>query len=284
MSFITYNAFATAVKAIVFPEGEAENLQTTHNSYIEDALIDLQTYVPCLRDNNVDFKTKEDFQEWCNTDFTFVQRGQIHAVYAFKPGKQCRKLYYNPKSAPWIDSWMQKQSCVACPPQTDPDNPALDPMCQTVSDADTYCDSVEDLEDDRIFKCRSRYYSLVAGDKLILAPRFPCGYTIAIHWEGIKRKYSGLEPVPGDTELVTAVVKWVQAQRALYLDRDGPIYDRIMHPKLGDYTIARANMIERCTRERRVQERHQALDGFDVLQPFFYDPLPTIDTNDAYDY
>lgn len=284
MSFISYNAFAATVRAIAFPEGEAENLVQTHDNYIQGGLIDLQTYVACLRDNNVDFKTKADFREWCNTDFTYVNRGQIHAVYAFKPGKQCRKLYYNPKSVSWIDSWMQKQSCVRCSPQTTPDNPGLDPMCETVSDADEYCDTVEDLEDDRCFRARGRFYSLAAGSKLILAPRFPCGYTIAIHWEGIKRKYSGMEPVPGDTELVNAVYKWVQAQVALYLDKDGALHDRIMHPKYGDYTVARANMIELCTRERRVQERHQALNSFDVLQPFFYDPLPEVDTDDDYDY
>lgn len=282
MSFISFNQFVTNVKAVVFPEGEAENLQTTHSTYIQDALIDLQTFVPCLRDNNVDFKTKEDFQEWCNTDFTFVQRGALHAVYAFKPSKQCKKLYYDPKSQAWIDSWMQKQACVVCGEVED--NPSLSPDCQVLSDADTYCDSVEDLENDATFKCRRRYYTMAAGDKLILAPRFPCGYTVAIHWEGIKRKYSGLEPITDDTELLTAVCKYVQAQVALYLDRDGPIYDRIMHPRHGEYPIARANMIERCTMSRRLQERHQALNSFDVLQPFFYDPLPAVDTNDAYSY
>lgn len=274
MSFIPYNEFKDLVKAIVFPEGEAENLFTTHDSYIQDALIDLQTFVPCLRDNNVDFYDKTDFQEWCNTDFTYIPRGVVHAVYAFLPGKQCKKLFYDPKSVAWVDSWMQKQRCVTCPDQDDPDSPARGPLCETMSIADSYCDSVDDAENDTIFKGSRRYYSIASGDKLILAPRFPCGYKIAVHWEGLKRKYDGTEPVPEDTELVIAVAKYVQAQIALFLDRDTQIYDRIMHPKLGEYTLARANMIHRCTKERRIQERHQALDGFDVLQPFFYDPLP----------
>lgn len=274
MSFIPYSEFKTNVKAIVFPDGEAEELVATHDSYIKDALINLQTYVPCLRDNNVDFYGKDEFQEWCNTDFAYIQRGVIHAVYAFKPDKRCKKIFYEPKSTSFVDSWMQKQSCVTCNDEESPSSPARSPLCNVVSDADSYCDDVDNEESDCRFKSGKRYYAISTNDKLILAPRFPCGYTVAVHWEGVKRKWADTDPVPDDVDLQVAVAKYMMAQRAIFLDRDTNIYDRIMHPKLGEFTISRADLIHRCTRERRIQERHQALDGMDVLQPFFYDPLP----------
>lgn len=274
MAFTTYSEFAEAVKDITFPEGEAENLATTYDSYIQDALINLQTFVPCLRDNQFNFYQKDDFKEWCGTDFTYVPRGVVHAVYAFKPSKQCKKLFYEAVSTSFMDNLIQQSRCVACPDQEDPDSPLYGPMCNEISDADSYCEDVDDEENDCRFKSSRRYYAIGPNQKLILFPRFPCGYQVAVHWEGVKRSWEDQDPVTDDTELKIAVSKYVQAQVSLFLDRDTPIYDRIMHPKNGDFAISRADMIHRCTRERRIQDRHQALGGMDVLQPFLYDPLP----------
>lgn len=279
MPFITYSAFRTAVRAIAFPEGAAENLDTTIDSYIQDALINLQTFVPCLRDNHVDFYDKSEFQEWCGTDFTYISRGVIHAVYAFKPGWDCRKFHYDHKSISFIGEWMDAQRCVKCSDQTTPTDITASPLCNELVTGDVACDDYYDNADesDCVFKSTRRYYGLGPTEKLYLAPRFPCLYKIAVHWEGIKRSWDDTDPVPDDTELKTAVAKYTLAQSAIYLDRDTNIYDRIMHPRAGEFNLARADMIHRCTRERRIQERHQAIDGMDVLQPFFFDLLPEYD-------
>lgn len=281
MSYIPYSEFLTRVRAIVFPDGEAENLQTTHDAYVKDALINLQTFVPCLRDNHVDFYGKEDFQEWCNADFTYIERGTVVAVYAFKISKRCKKLFYDQKSMSFIDQWMQRQRCVTCSDDEDETDVTRSPACNTVSDADSYCEDNED-ESDCIFKGSRRFYGIGPNQKLFLAPRFPCGYKIAVHWEGIKRKWEDSDPVPDDMDLIMAVARYVQAQRSLYLDRDTPIYDRIMHPVNGEFTVARADMIHRCTRERRIRNRQESLDGFDVINPFVYDALPEDEDDFAY--
>ena len=278
ISTIPYSEFLTTVKAIIFPDGEAENLVTTHNAYIQDALINLQTYVPCLKGNHVDFYDKEDFREWCGLDFVHLNRGVVHAVYAFNPTeRRCRKYFYNPKSTAYVDQWIAQQSCTTCSEQTTPDSPLRSPDCDTISDADSYCDEVDNEENANCWKRTRKYYSVGPDSKLYLMPRFPCGYKIAVHWEGIKRKWSANDPLPDDMDLVNAVVKYVMAQRALYLDSDTNRFDRIMAPRVGEFTLARADMIHRCTQERRVQERHQSINSFDVLQPFFYDPLPEPD-------
>jgi hypothetical protein len=273
VSYIPYSEFKERVKGIVFPDGEAENLQDTHDAYIKDALINLQTFVPCLKENHVDFYDKEDFQEWCNADFTYIERGVVHAVYAFKISKRCRKLYYDQKSMQFIDNWMQRQSCVTCSDADDETDVTRSPACNTMSDADTYCEDNAD-ESDCLFKGSRRFYGIGPNHKLFLAPRFPCGYRIAVHWEGLKRSWEEADPVPDEMDLIIAVAKYVQAQRALFLDRDMPLYDRIMHPRNGEFTIARADMIHRCNKERRIQNRVAAVDGFDVLQGVLFDALP----------
>lgn len=284
MAFIPYSEFRTAVRAIAFPEGSAENLDTTHDNYIQDALINLQTFVPCLRDNHVDFYDKQNFQEWCGTDFNYIQRGVVHAVYAFKPARECRKYHFNQKSTSFIGEWMDQQRCVQCSDQ----DPALDitrsPLCNEMVNADVACDDYYDNADesDCLFKSSQRYYGIGPNNKLYLAPRIPCEYKVAVHWEGIKRSWADNDPVPDDTELKSAVAKYVLSQVALFLDKDPQLYDRIMHPKLGEFNLARADMIHRCSRERRIQDRHQSLNSFDVLQPFFFDPLPEAEDLFAY--
>jgi hypothetical protein len=276
LSFIPFSEFATNVRSIVFPEGEAENLVAAHNSYIKDALINLQTFVPCLRDNNVDFYHKEDMQEWCNVDIFTAQRGVIHAVYAFEPGTDCKKFFYDPKSTAFIDQWIDRQKCTSCGDSTDPDI-SRSPYCHDNVLASDICEDADYSqadESDCPWKNSNRYYAVGPNHKLYLAPRIPCDYVVAVHWEGQKRKWDDSDPVPDDDDLVVAVSKFVLAQRAIFLDHDTQLYDRIMHPLNGEFSLARADLIHRCNRERRIQARHQALSGFDVLQPFFYDPLP----------
>lgn len=286
MAYIPYSDFSDAVKLGAFPEaaGEATNLSTAYDNYIQDALINLQTFVPCLRDNHVDFYDKSDFQEWCGTDFNYIERGVVHAVYAFKPGKECRKFMFDQKSTSFIGEWMDAQRCVKCSDQTEATDITRSPLCNEMVNADVACDDYYDNADesDCVFKSSRRYYGIGPNNKLYLAPRIPCGYKVAVHWEGIKRTWSGTDPVPDDAELKIAVVKYVLAQAALFLDKDTQLYDRIMHPKLGEFNLARADMIHRCSRERRIQARHQALDGIDVLQPFFFDPLPEAEDLFAY--
>lgn len=264
----------------MFPDGEAENLVNTHNSYIKDALINLQTYVPCLRDNNVDFYGKDTMQEWCNIDIFTGQRGSIHAVYAFKPGTDCRKFYYDPKSTAFIDQWIEKQRCTNCSDSDDSDA-SRSPACNTRADAEEICNDPESaqygddgVESDCGWKKSNRYYAIGPNGKTFLAPRIPCGYVVAVHWEGVKTRWSDSDPVLEDDAVTIAVAKFVQAQRAIFLDHDSQLYDRIMNPVMGEYSLARADLIHRCNRERRIANRHQALNSFDVLQPFFYDPLP----------
>lgn len=275
MSFITYDEFLYNVRRSAFPDGEAEEMVTTHNAYIQDALINLQTFVPCLADNNVEFYSKADLQEWCNVDFVTVPRGEVAVVYAFKPDKVCRKLFFIPKSLGFINCWIDEQRCVTCGDQDEPDDISRSPLCNDMVYGDYACgdDGTNVDESDCAFKNSRRYFAVGPNNSLMVAPRLPCGYSLAVHWMGIKYKYESTDPLPDDIDLQQTVVKQLLAQRALFQDHDPALYDRIMHPINGEFTVARSQMIHRCTRERRIKNRLDCVGGFDVVSPFF-DPLP----------
>lgn len=286
MSYITYEVFKERVKEIVFPEGEAENLVSTHNSYIVEALINLQTNIPCLRENNVDVYTKEDVREQCNADFVTGPRGVIQAVYAFLPGSDCARYFYDARNQAFVDCWMAKQSCVTCNDQTDDDEPSItrSPECHTEMAGDTACASPyeEADEDDSTFQGSKRYYAIGPNQKLILAPRFPCGYKVVVHWEGVKRSYDESDVLPDDMDLITTVAKFVEGQKALRLDKDRELYERLMHPVVGEFTVAKAAMVVRCNRERRTPDQRQCFDGFGVVSALSYDPMGGSVDNFAY--
>lgn len=273
ITYITYEEFKARVKAIVFPEGEAENLVGTHNSYIDEALINLQTHVACLRENNVDIISKEDVREQCNADFINGPRGVIQSVYAFLPGTECRRYFYDPKSPAFIDCWMARQSCTTCGTQSDDGSPSIarSPECHTEMAGDTSCyDPYEQAsENDAGFKIADKFYAAGPNNRMIFAPRFPCGYKMAVHYEGIKRVFSDADPLPDDMDLITTVAKYVECQRAGRLDKDQSLYATL----LNEFNKARAGMIVRCVRERRVPDKHQCNDNFDVTGAFQYDPM-----------
>lgn len=280
MSFITYDEFATRVRAVAFPEGEAENRVAVHDSYIKEALVNLQTFVPCLRDNNVNFYEKSDVQEWCNADFLTIPRGVIHAVYAFDPDRYCRRYFYDARTIDFINCWMESQKCVTCETESEDNDISENPNCNDLVYGNEPCEDETYAQNDEntcSFLNGPRYYAKSPLQKLYLAPRFPCGYRIAVHWEGIKQSYDGTEPLPDDEDLISAVAKYVLGQFALFADRDTTLYDRIMDKRLGEFTTARADLIHRCTRERRIQARRECMSGFDVLSPFVTDPFQTAD-------
>lgn len=271
---ITFAEFKERVKAIVFPEGEAENLVATHDSYIVEALISLQTTIPCLRNYNVTFLDKADVREQCSANFAQIERGIVTRVYAFLPGSDCKRYYYEPRNIGFIENWMKSARCVTCS-DSDTADISRSPSCNTQVDGDLACgeDYTNSDESDCGFKVSGRYFAVSSDNILAVAPRFPCGYKLAVHWTGIKRKYDDYDPIPDEGDLIAAVAKYVEGQRALRLDRDMALYERIMSQRGGDFSTIRADMIIRCKREMATPSSVEAIEGFNAVKPFIYNPL-----------
>jgi hypothetical protein len=219
IEYQTFLAFKNSVQPIVAPEDLGEELEDYFRDQVGNALCDLQTLIPWLRDFNVMFVTKTMVNEFCNASVFEGPTGKIAQVFAYKPGIDCKKFHYKRVSTAAIDCWTERQRCM-CPATTPPSSNVYDsPYCNYVLNGDTAClepylTSEEDeckfkslMEDDRIFAVSPNY-------QIHAAPRFPCGYVLVVQWQGIKRKWLDTDLVPVDQMVREAVVNYVESKIA----------------------------------------------------------------------
>src|SRR5882672_9519410 len=77
----TWLQFRTEIRQQLFPQGEAQSQVAAHDKYFLDAIIDLQTWVPCLQQNNTTvFAHCATFYNWGLTFIDSAPRGIIKRV------------------------------------------------------------------------------------------------------------------------------------------------------------------------------------------------------------
>ena len=220
IEFQSFSAFRTIVQNLVTPEDLAENLEDWFRDQVGNALADLQTLIPWIRTFNINGYTKTDVEEFCAASILDGPTGKITQLYAYKPGRECKKLYYKRVSTAAMDCWMERQRCVQCAITPPPTNIYDTPYCNYVvlgedACAPPYLSGEEDdcrfrgLDDDcRIFAVGPDY-------RVYAAPRFPCGYNLFLQWQGIRRKWQDSDLVPVDQQIREAVVNYVEHKDAL---------------------------------------------------------------------
>lgn len=225
LTFQTFATLLTNVKRNVFPEGIAEKVQIPYRSWVGVALSEIQTLVQWYQDFQVRFIQKGDVSEFCSTSVFQGPVGQIATLFAFKPGVDCKKFYYQRRAQTAVDCWMERQRCLC--PATVPPSPNIydSPYCNYVVDGDVACGSpyVTAEEDDLRFKRLGddqRIFSVDPRFQISCAPRFPCGYILAIQWSGVNRKWENGDLVQEDNLLQDAVEKFVQ-HRNFMLENQG---------------------------------------------------------------
>lgn len=272
MSLIAYSEFENRVRKNVFPDVdndgteshlEPSNLRFPHRTYIQNALIQAQTYVECLRENNVETYTLTDATVNCGVAiFDLPDHARLGAVYAYKPAKGCTRQHYTQRSVNKVMCFVDQFASCKCSDEND--------ICNAVRSGDAVCDNLalcddwdaDDGEDDRPWLCEEKIFAVGRGGKLYVAPRIPCGYRLAVHWEGIKYRYADDDLITDDPDLLDLVSTYVQAERARTFDRDMPLWTELIgkgpgrggrgasawHEKL-------AAMGHRCREERRIRTR-----------------------------
>jgi uncharacterized protein YjiK len=268
MSLIAYSEFVNRVRQQVWPDSdgahlEPANLAFPHSTYIQNALIQAQTYIECLRENNVEVYELDDATVNCGVAiFDLPEHARIGAVYAYKLELGCRRYHYTQKSVQKIMCFVDQYSECKCTEEND--------ICNAVRSGDAVCDNLASCddydpdvgEDATNWKCEDKIFAVGRGGKLYVAPRIPCGWRLAVHWEGIKYRYADTDLITDDPDLLDLVATYVQAERARTFDRDLPLYLELVgkgpsrrgapgsawHEKL-------AAAAHRCREERRIRKR-----------------------------
>lgn len=95
---MNFAEYYTQISTAVFPEGEAENLVNVHKLSVKDALIDLQTKIPCLRANHADYVGQSSTLFHCGASTFDTVDGNIERVYTSTLDGGC-----DPIEATYID-------------------------------------------------------------------------------------------------------------------------------------------------------------------------------------
>lgn len=214
MSAIEYQSFSDfheTLKDLIAPESLAEELQATFRNELANALADIQTIIPWTRGFNVNIYTKNDVQEFCAASVFSGPLGKITQLFAYKPGRDCKKLFYKRVSSAKIDCWIETQRCVQCTFDPPPPNIYDTPYCNYVIGGETACGQpyLSGTEDDCRFLSLGeddRMFAVGPDYKIYAAPRFPCGYYLLMQWQGIKRKWNDEDLVPVDQQFQECVI------------------------------------------------------------------------------
>ena len=91
---MTFAQYYAQISAAVFPEGEAENLIHVHKLAVKDAIIDLQTKIPCLRTENADYVGQSSTLFHCGASTFDAVDGNIERVYTTDLDGACSENVY----------------------------------------------------------------------------------------------------------------------------------------------------------------------------------------------
>lgn len=244
---MTFEEFSAAVRLNVWPEGEAENLATRHEAWIHDCLIDLQTKVPCERENHVDpYNGSRQFFQ-CGATVVEAPRGLIRRVWTETAEAGCERVFYDPVPFGQMECLTANRSMVACAadePYGYYDGPTRGSL---------YTGGYDDADK----PCRSGYgYVSLHEGFLYLFPYLQSDELAVVEWKGIKRDWEDADIVTSDRDVKQAVEYYLTGFGALWDDSDekrGKLFYEEDMEKPGLYQRAVMKLIWRCRQERRIE-------------------------------
>ena len=282
ITYTTFTDFCSRVRRVGFPDGVGENVVTAHTNWIKNALIKAQRYIACMRKIQVSFYYKDQVNDHCGVSTFQGPRGKINAVYAFKPNDPtasvgsededalCRKYFYKAVTPQHITNWSRLNDCRWRNPSTVDWQTGAE-VCYPYYDSDTD-------EDDCQWKYEEKFFARGQTGQIFMAPRFPCGYIVAVHWEGIRRKWESSDAVPDDEDLIDWAASYMQVEHMLRNDHDaGGLLAAMQMSERTKF----ADLMYWCNEERMMAAKMDATTGIDTgnLQEMFQSiyPLPTTD-------
>lgn len=267
---ITFQAFRTAINTLVFPDAQAEQRVPLFRNFIVNGLIQMTTFVESYQSVNVNFYDKDQSFDDCGLSILQGCRGQIGAVYAFKPSCRCQRYFYEPASLEKLSCLYERCRCeaaAACCGQTTSvagvsvytQNPYY---CGDYIGGNQGCTPpylAAQPEDDCAFKASERYFAIGPNQKIWLYPRFPCGHILGVHWRGIRRAYLDNDYVPDDDDLKDAIACYVECEVARRVDKDQATADKLY----ADYRMKIGDIIFREEQDLRPRATRVCIEGLD---------------------
>lgn len=272
----TFGQFKTAIREVLWPDGsEASNLVTAHNKFFIDALIDLQTWVECLQQDNTSIVPHCATYYKCGLTVLDAPRGailQVSVIDKIDPdtGEEdataaddwCSEIVYTPIDMCHVRSYIDcygQSCCLGIPYFFGLDPYACQKACYpTPTEAGVpaglpllplgfhYPQTSTDSDNGRALAGR---WAMERG-KIYIAPWIQSTESIIIKWDGIKRIWTDSDPIDEDPLLSEAVTEYVRWQHADKYEHD----ESEMQRAVAAFTEARIKLIHQCNEETRLRE------------------------------
>lgn len=270
---LTYGQLKSSLRGIMWPAGEQYTLQTAHDKAFLDSLIDIQTYVECLQQDNVDQFPHCATYYQCGLTVFPAPYGNIKKVVAVEKldaeslpdadGEEnwCGEVEYTQVNPTYIREYLINSRTLGCclpaylyfglpsglcrktvyPVPTDE---GLPPGLPTLPLGYHY----PQVSTDASARALAGVWAIERG-RIYIAPWIQSTEKVIVTWDGIKRSWGDSDPI-SDNPLVSRAVKaWVLREHAKDWDHD---YDA-MNVYGAEYDAALRELIHECREVTRVR-------------------------------
>lgn len=179
---MVFSDFKAAVKAVAFPKGEAENLVTVYNNYILEGLVEIQKWVDCFQENNLDLVERGDTTYSCGLTVIDAPNGQVQRIFAVDSRDSCSKIYYHKRTLVQLQEMAARESADYCLPFEYPTG------------------------DDEVDRALVGYWTYQNG-LLYVWPYLHSEEILGVEWKGIKLEYSDTDEVYSSSPQVQKTVR-----------------------------------------------------------------------------
>lgn len=264
----TFAQFKSEIRESLFPSGEPSNLVTPHNKSFIDSLIDLQTFVECLQQDNTSVFPHCATYYNCGLTVLDAPRGNIKKVSVIDTTSEgdsdwCTEIEYMQVNPVHIREYLHRSlRCGFCLPTTlffGLPNSCIKGYYPIASDEGVPAGlptlplgyHYPQTSTDRTYGRAGHGVWAIERGKIFIAPYIQSSEIVLVKWDGIKRTWAEGDPVDEDPLLAQAVLEYVRWQHTDRYDKDEAEAQRAM----GAYNNARTLLMHQCREENRVRDR-----------------------------
>jgi hypothetical protein len=242
---MTFDQYYAQISAAVFPEGEAENLVHVHKLAVKDALIDLQTKIPCLRTENADYIGQSSTLFHCGSSTFDTVDGNIERVYTTIIDEGCSEVEYIYIDQERMNDMVNSYRCCIAS-----DAYGMNPYTPNHSTGSPLYVTGSPSTDKGYRTGKGQGYWSMNRGTIYIFPSIESTEQIVVEWNGIRRTFTGTTVIPitfEDRDVMGAVELYLEAQVARRETKDMGTFQTSSKA----YSDAVSQMVWECRRKQK---------------------------------
>lgn len=249
----TYLQFKTKIKQRAFPGGEPANLVAPHDAMFQNGMLELQKWVPCLKEYNV--STWESADRYWEAARTVVNApfGQIRRVYAVAGGtdRWHDKVYYRSSNVREIECWSRH---------------LIDARTPTGLPDFGYGFRKEEAASDWQHGRARQGIWAVWRNRLYIAPWLQSYEMLVVEWDGEKEEWQdsdGVDPALWRADAEMAMLLYLKWQHELHYGDPGVLSDKLEK----QFDKALAGLMHWCRENTRQRQDEICSSSGGIIDP-----------------